>query len=176
MQSIDIPYNISYRNIKYPRLEFSTGILLLILPHGHDPESIITKHKRWINKKYKFIEECLKEAERIRLHSQSEEKFKEKVYSLTGINAEELKVEINRIFFKTMKTKWASCSTKKNLTINMLMSHLPERLLEYIIYHEVAHLVERTHSDRFWEIISENFPDYRELEKELFIYWFKLAK
>jgi len=176
MQRIDVPYNISHRNIKYPRLEFGTGTLLLVLPYGYDPEKIITKHERWINKKSKFIEDCLKKAERIRLYSRSKDEFKDMVWSLAERSSDEINIEINNIFFRTMKTKWASCSTKKNLTINMLMGHLPEHPLEYIIYHEVAHLVERKHSDGFWEIISGKFPDYRELEKELFVYWFKLSK
>jgi predicted metal-dependent hydrolase len=175
MPNIDIPYTISYRNIKYPRLEFRTGMLLLVLPRGSDPESIITKHQEWINKKCKFIEECLKEAERIKLHSQSEDEFKDIVYSLAERSAEELNVEINNIFFRTMKTKWASCSTKKNLTINRLMRYLPEHLLEYIIFHEIVHLFEKQHNDRFWEIVAGEYPAYEEIEKDLFVYWFRLV-
>jgi len=175
MPNTDIPYTISYRNIKYPRLEFRTGMLLLVLPRGSDPESIITKHQEWINKKCKFIEECLKEAERIKLHSQSEDEFKDIVYSLAERSAEELNVEINNIFFRTMKTKWASCSTKKNLTINRLMRYLPEHLLEYIIFHEIVHLFEKQHNDRFWEIVAGEYPAYEEIEKDLFVYWFRLV-
>lgn len=83
--------------------------------------------------------------------------------------------EINKIFFRTMKTKWASCSKKRNLTINKLMKYLPEKLLKYIVFHEIAHLKQKRHNDIFWEIISRKFNNYEDLEKELFIYWFKLA-
>ncbi len=176
MESINIPYNVSYRSIKYPRLEFGTGTLLLVLPYGYEAEKVINKHKRWINKKCKFIEECLKEAEGIEINPRSEEKFRDMVCSLGERSAEELNVEIKNIFFRVMKTKWASCSTKKNLTINKLMKYLPEHLLEYVIFHEVAHLLERTHSDKFWEIISMKYPNYQKLERGLFVYWFKLTK
>jgi len=83
--------------------------------------------------------------------------------------------EINKIFFRMMKTKWASCSKKRNLTINKLMKYLPEKLLKYIVFHEIAHLKQKKHNDIFWEIISRKFNNYEDLEKELFIYWFKLV-
>lgn len=176
MESIKIPYNISYRDVKYPRLEFGMGALLLVLPHGYDPEAVITKHRKWINKKTKFIEGCLQASKGKEIIERTEKEFKDIIYSSARRCAEELHLEINNIFFRAMKTKWASCSTKKNLTINILMMYLPEYLLEYIIFHEVAHLLERTHSDMFWEIISNKFPDYQKLEKELFVYWFKIAE
>lgn len=81
-----------------------------------------------------------------------------------------MKVSVNKIYFRKMKTKWASCSSKKNLTINTLLRYLPKDLIEYVIYHEMAHLVEKRHNERFWKIISHRFPDYKKVEKELFIY------
>jgi predicted metal-dependent hydrolase len=55
------------------------------------------------------------------------------------------------------------------------MNYLPEKHLEYIIYHEVVHLFEKRHNDRFWEIVAGEFPTYQEIEKELFVYWFRLV-
>ena len=75
-----------------------------------------------------------------------------------------------------MKTKWASCSKKRNLTINTLMKFLPDYLIEYIIFHEIAHLKERKHNENFWKIVSRKFKNYEEMEKELFIYWFLIWK
>jgi predicted metal-dependent hydrolase len=74
-----------------------------------------------------------------------------------------------------MKTKWASCSSKKNLTINRPMRFLPEPALRYVIFHEIAYLEEKKHNGCFWKRISKRFDNYQELEKDLFIYWFKLA-
>ncbi len=54
------------------------------------------------------------------------------------------------------------------------MKHLPERLIEYVIFHEITHIMEKRHADRFWGIISKKFANYRELERELFAYWFLL--
>ncbi|MBU3965756.1 MAG: M48 family metallopeptidase [Euryarchaeota archaeon] len=71
-----------------------------------------------------------------------------------------------------MKSKWGSCSPKKNLTINTLLKYLPEEIIEYVIFHEMAHLIERKHNEKFWKIISNKFQNYEENEKELFEYWF----
>ena len=51
-------YKVSYRRVKYPRLEFKTGELLLILPFGQDPKPFVEKHRRWIEGKAEFIRGC----------------------------------------------------------------------------------------------------------------------
>jgi predicted metal-dependent hydrolase len=86
-----------------------------------------------------------------------------------------LDVELNNVFFRKMKTKWASCSSRRNLTVNMLMRCLPEHLLEYVVFHEIAHMIEKRHNDKFWKIVSKEFKNYEELEKGLFIYWFRVV-
>jgi len=54
-----------------------------------------------------------------------------------------------------MKTKWGSYSTKGNLTINTLLKHLPNKLIEYVVLHEMTHSQERKHNKRFWRIVSK---------------------
>jgi predicted metal-dependent hydrolase len=85
-------------------------------------------------------------------------------------------VEVNRIYLRKMMTKWASCSSRRNITINRLLKYVPDHLVEYVVCHELAHLVEKRHNERFWCVISKNFRNYRELERDLFVYWFSLAR
>lgn len=73
-----------------------------------------------------------------------------------------------------MKTKWASIGPKKNIMINKLARCLPDHLVEYMIVHELTHLKQKRHNEHFWEIIAKKFPEYEALEKELFVYWFRL--
>jgi hypothetical protein len=75
-----------------------------------------------------------------------------------------------------MRTKWASCSAKRNLTINRLSKYLPDSLIRYIIFHEMAHMLEKKHNETFWKIISKKFNNYQQLENDLFIYWFKVTQ
>ena len=56
--------------------------------------------------------------------------------------------------------------------VNSLLRYLPVHLIDYVVYHEIAHLKERKHNERFWKIIKEKYKDHQKREKELFLYWF----
>lgn len=176
MEHFEIDYEVSFRNIKFPRLEFTTGKLFLILPSGYTPEIIIEKHKSWIIKKLGFINECLRESYKKKLSQREKRELEELLDNLIKEISEELDVRINKIFWKNMKTKWASIGSRKNLTLNNQIEKLPVYLIEYIVYHELAHLVEKRHNENFWRIIQRKFQNYKELEKELFIYWFAIQR
>lgn len=165
-------YRVKYRGIKYPRLEFKTGKLELILPFNESPKDIIEKHKHWIMQKQEFINECLKRAKSKKLVKRDDKQFKTLVNTFVSQISKKLRVKLNKIFYRKMRTKWASCSTKKNLTINTLMKYLPKELIEYIIYHELTHIKEKRHNERFWKIMSKRFKNYQSLETSLFSYWF----
>lgn len=168
-----IPYSVTYRNIKYPRLEFRTGELVLVLPHnGHDPNEIIGKHRKWIEGKMKFISDHLKRSSKVKIKSRSIEELKTLANGVVGEHMKTLHVNVNRIYIRTMKTKWASCSRKRNITANSLLRYLPDHLIRYILYHEIVHIIERAHNERFWRIIEKQYPDHNKYESELFVYWF----
>lgn len=175
MELHSIPYRISYRNVKHPRLEFKTGELLFVLPFGHKPRILLEKHRGWILKKIEFIKECLKDSLDKELEKRTDREFKDLIYSLIENNSKKLDVELNNVFFRKMRTKWASCSSRGNLTVNTLMRCLPEDLVEYVVFHEIAHMIEKRHNDKFWRIVSKEFKNYEELEKGLFIYWFRVV-
>jgi hypothetical protein len=176
MELHDISYIVSYRDIKYPRLELRTGELLLVLPFGYEPEVLLNKHKDWIFKKIDFIEKCLKDSSNKEIINRTEKKFKALIYSFVKKISKELGIGLNKLYFRKMKTKWASCSFKRNLTINTLMRYLPEYLIEYIIFHEIVHIIEKKHNDKFWGIISKRFNNYQQFERDLFTYWFRICK
>lgn len=176
MELHDIPYRISYRAVKYPRLEFKTGELLIVLPFGANPEVLLEKYKHWIVKQFNFIKECLENAKNKKLIIRSEEEFRKLIYSFTREISKDLKIELKHIYFRKMRTKWASLSSATNLTVNRLMKYLPEYLIKYIIFHELAHVIEKRHNEKFWGIISQRYKDYQKMEKELFTYWFLISK
>jgi len=169
-------YIVSYRDIKYPRVELKTGRLLFVLPFGYNSDNLFEKHKGWIYKKINFIESCLDNAKSKELVERSIEEFKRLIYKVTEESSRNLGVKINKVYFRTMKTKWASLSSLKNLTVNRFMKNLPWYLIEYIIFHEIVHVIEKKHNSRFREIIGERYKNYQKLEKELFEYWFKVSE
>jgi predicted metal-dependent hydrolase len=77
-------------------------------------------------------------------------------------------VEISEYFLQRMKTKWGSCNHQaQNIRLNTELVKKPKDLLEYVIVHELAHLIEPTHSDRFVAILNNHYPTWREARAEL---------
>lgn len=175
MELHDIPYKVSHRAVKYPRLEFKTGKLLIVLPLGAKPDILLDKYKHWIIKQFNFIKGCLDNAKNKKLINRTEEEFRHLIYFLVKETSKELKVELNHIYFRKMKTKWASISSAKNLTVNRLMKYLPENLIRYVIFHELTHIIEKRHNEKFWKIISRKFKNYQKMERDMFIYWFLIS-
>jgi len=175
---LDIEYNVDYRDVKYPRLELKTGSLLLVLPKNYQNEvALLEKHKKWLYKKDHTIKAALKEAGNKNLNlNRTNQELKQLVHSIARNNQEQFNFRINNIYFRKMKSKWGSYSSKRNLTINTLLKHLPEKLIEYVIFHEMVHTRERKHNERFWNIITKKFQDYQAIEKDLLVYWFLVQK
>ena len=67
-----------------------------------------------------------------------------------------------------------SCRNDGTITLNRCLQLVPEHLTAYIIYHELAHLIVRGHNQKFKAIIADQFPNYRQLDKELNLYGLKL--
>lgn len=65
------------------------------------------------------------------------------------------------------RTRWGSCSARSGIRLNWRLIHLPPALIDYVIAHEVAHLVEMNHGPRFWAVVERLFPDWRAARDEL---------
>lgn len=59
------------------------------------------------------------------------------------------------------RTRWGSCSARSGIRLNWRLIHLPEPLIDYVIAHEAAHLVEMNHGERFWAVVEQLYPDWR---------------
>lgn len=173
INDLEVEYQIIRRNVKYPRLEIKTDFLYLILPEGYDNhKNLLKKHENWIYRKISRIKLSQKEAENRSLNlERSDEQLKDLISKLVKDISRELKVTVNQVRFRRMKSRWGSCSSRGNLNFNLYLKYLPPELIEYIVFHEIAHLVEMGHNKRFWNVISRRFNDYHEMEDELLIYW-----
>jgi predicted metal-dependent hydrolase len=65
------------------------------------------------------------------------------------------------------RTRWGSCSTRSGIRLHWRLIHLPLGLIDYVVAHEVAHLVEMNHSPRFWSVVESLYPDYAAARKAL---------
>jgi predicted metal-dependent hydrolase len=100
----------------------------------------------------------------------------EKITKIVGEYSKKLNVSYNKIFIRQQKTKWSSCSLKKNLSFNLKIVSLPEELIKYLIFHEMLHLIEKKHNGNFISLTQREFPNYKEIEKKLYEYWIILNK
>jgi predicted metal-dependent hydrolase len=79
-----------------------------------------------------------------------------------------LEVQVAGYFLQRMKTKWGSCNHKaRHIRLNTHLVTKPKDLLEYVIVHEMVHLIAPTHSDRFLAILGKYYPTWREARAEL---------
>ncbi|HUW38733.1 MAG TPA: SprT family zinc-dependent metalloprotease [Rhodocyclaceae bacterium] len=72
-----------------------------------------------------------------------------------------------RLGLSSARTRWGSCSERSGIRINWRLIHLPLPLIDYVVAHELAHLVEMNHSPRFWAVVERIYPDWRTARREL---------
>ncbi len=79
-----------------------------------------------------------------------------------------LAVNVAGYFLQRMKTKWGGCNHRvQNIRLNTELVKKPKDLLEYVVVHEMLHLLESTHSERFLKLLSKHYPAWREARAEL---------
>ncbi len=77
-----------------------------------------------------------------------------------GVYAPRLDVRPTKIRIGNQKTLWGSCSARGTISLNWRLVTLPEALFEYVVVHELCHLVERNHGLQFWSLVGSLLPDY----------------
>lgn len=80
------------------------------------------------------------------------------------LNRQFFQKNITSVNLKYNLTNWGSCSTKGNINLSTRLLFAPPAVIDYVIIHELAHLVEMNHSARFWALVEQAMPDFREKE------------
>jgi predicted metal-dependent hydrolase len=93
----------------------------------------------------------------------------ERIRSRVNHYAPQIGVQPGRITIRDQKSRWGSCSSKGNLNFNWKLIMAPECVLDYVVIHELCHLIEFNHSPRFWQCVYAQMPDYEAWKK-----WLKL--
>lgn len=79
----------------------------------------------------------------------------------------ELGLPCREISVRGQKTRWASCSSRKDISLNYKLLFLPRPLVHYVLVHELCHTVHMNHSADFWALVADKQPDYRQWRAEL---------
>lgn len=141
--------DIKEHNINNYRAELNKNIIRIAIPLGAEKhekkESLVYLQSRIVGQY--FLPEIEKRIEEL--------------------NNKFFKVKINGIRMKYNKTNWGSRSAKSNINISTRLLFAPKDVQDYVFIHELAHFIEMNHSKKFWEIVGNVMPDYR--EKELWL-------
>ncbi len=88
--------------------------------------------------------------------------------------AKEHKFQYNKVSIRSQRTRWGSCSSKNNISLNMKLLHLPDQLIDYILLHELVHTRVKNHSQDFWSELETIVPNARTVDRQLRDYQFCL--
>ncbi|MCF0229369.1 MAG: M48 family metallopeptidase [Parasporobacterium sp.] len=163
---------ITYRLVRSRRrtlaMEIRDGELIVRAPlrcSGQDICSFIKAHRSWILKHMSRSEACrdavqeygaLTEADIKRLKDEAGNVIPERVRHYADI----MGVSYGRISIRSQSGRWGSCSAKGSLSFNCLLMMTPPEVLDSVVVHELCHLKEMNHSDRFYREVLKYYPDY----------------
>ena len=85
--------------------------------------------------------------------------------TLVEIHSKKMNLIPTSIKYRKNKRTWGSCNHKNELNFNILLMKFPIELMEYVIIHELAHIEHKNHSKKFWDLVEEFCPDYKQREK-----------
>jgi len=168
-----VEYTITRKRIKNLRLTVKAphGEVVVSAP-GHVPMSTISAFvadkAAWIAKHQERLAgqpqplSAGPEAEELRRN------LKRAVPPLIEYWALVMGVPVPEIAIRRMRTRWGTCNTTtRRVTLNLELARRDPSLLEYVIVHELAHLIERGHNERFYSVMDEHMPDWRHRRRVL---------
>ena len=162
-----IQYELIRSNIKNMYIQIKNQKVIVKVPNKMKNLYIV----KFVNKKANWIYKNLKESEK----EQRDEKFEQKDIDILSKIVEEkigeysikLGITPNKVRIRNIKYAWGTCSNKRNITINMQLAKKSETVIEYVVVHEMCHLVYMNHSKEFWGLVEKYIPNYKECRKAL---------
>ena len=164
----EVKYRYS-KKAKYIRIVISNNSeVSVIIPYHHNIKDAID----FVNSKKKWIQEnkikiSKKNILKLKLSRIELEKFwsdtKHKMIQLSNMHH----LNFYELIFKTLRSRWGSCSQNNTICINNLIYYLPNHLKEYIMLHELTHTKIKNHSNIFWEELETICPNSKLKRKEL---------
>ncbi len=156
---------------KYPerpvRKEFVSGETLLYLGRNYRLELTDDDYPEVRFQSCFYISRSLKARAKEMLQEWYMQRAREKLLSKINQYAQKMGVEYNQILISNLKYQWASCTPKMNLNFNWRIIQAPMAVVEYVIVHELAHLLELNHSEKFWNVVAVQVPDYERAKEWL---------
>ena len=166
-------YEIRYGNRKTISISVKRDARIVVnAPRGISEKQVrdvLEKHAEWIEKAINKVgrkkdEYATLSLERIKeLHEEARKYFTDK----TGYFSKIMGLKYGRITITSAKTRFGSCSSKGNISYSLYLMLKDESLRDYVVVHELAHLVYMNHSKEFYSLVEKYMPDYKERRKLL---------
>ena len=80
----------------------------------------------------------------------------------TNYYAKQMGVEYEKLELRNQRTRWGSCSTSGTISLNWRLIMAPPDIVDYLVVHELAHLIEQNHGRDFWRLVGEHIPEYKQ--------------
>jgi len=103
----------------------------------------------------------------VRQYRKYKEEARALVHARLGFYNTFYQVSLRKVFIKNHKSRWGSCSSVGNLNFNYKILFLPSELQDYLIVHELCHLLQFNHSPKFWAAVGRTLPNHRTLRAQL---------
>ncbi len=81
--------------------------------------------------------------------------------------SEDCNLPFNNVSVRGQKTRWGSCSSDKNISLNYKLLFLPPQVVRYVLIHELCHTIHMNHSKDFWQLVQKNDPLYKQWDRDL---------
>lgn len=162
-----IEYNIVYGKIKNLYIHVKDGNVIVKAPKylsKKDIYNIVDKKRDWILKK---LEETKNTKEERKYTDKDIEKLKNKLDYILKELIEETNLIPNKVRIRNINYAWGSCSSNKNITINLKLVDRQDIEIKYVVLHELCHLKYMNHSEKFWNLVEKYMPEYKKIRKEL---------
>ena len=132
-------------------------------------EEFARRHGEWILKTRKRV---LQNASWRRSYTEAEkqtgkQRLSRKLEERLPLFASVMGVSYGRVSIRDQRTRWGSCSSEGNLNFNCRLLFVPDRIVDYVVIHELAHRRFMNHSKAFWKEVEKYMPDYKEQKKLL---------
>ena len=160
----NIEYQIKYSKIKNIYIQIKNGQAIIKAPKRvskKEIEKLIEQKAEWIKK---GLEKEKQKQSKQALYTKEE--FKQIVTSNAKKLINETGLIPNKITIKEIKYAWGSCSSKKNITINLELIKYSQKAIRYVILHELCHIKHMNHSKEFWKLVEKYMPEYKKIQKE----------
>jgi predicted metal-dependent hydrolase len=131
-------------------------------------QEAIDFHKGWLERQLAKAVEPRLGLERLRLtEEQGRREARARISLIAQSEAAALGVAYSRLTVRDQRSRWGSCSSKGALNFNWRLVLAPHDVLDYVVVHEICHLVELNHGPRFWRLVERRRPNYRDSKRWL---------